>query len=97
MELNEMSTELLGIIISSVMGVVAAAITSHFGNKREREKDRIAEALREQRQELKFQEIDKKLSEHNGYAQKFSDMHDTILKQGEQLRHIEEMIKHGTK
>lgn len=90
-----MSPEIANIISSFAAGIfsVACAVVSVKGiiNKRQAE-DRLADALREQKQELKFQQIEKKLDEHNGYAQKFAELHDIILAQGNDIKWIKEEL-----
>lgn len=86
----------LGVLTTGVVGIITAVITTNSRIKKERQQNRIQEALREQRQELKFDQIDKKLDEHNGYAQKFAEMHDMILNQGNDIKWIKEEL-HGQK
>ena len=86
----------LGILVTGAVGIITAIITTNARIKKERQQNQIQEALREQRQELKFEQIDKKLDEHNGYAQKFTEMHDMILNQGNDIKWIKEEL-HGKK
>lgn len=82
-----------GIIVSGVFGVVTAVITTNARIKKEREQNRLDEALREQRQEIKFNEIDDKLREHNGYAEKFATFGEAIVGFGRDLTWIKEEVK----
>lgn len=84
---------LAGIVISSIAGIITAVITTNSRIKKEREQNRLDEALREQRQEIKFQEIDDKLKEHNGYAEKFADTHDEIIAIGRDVSWIKEEVR----
>ena len=83
---------LIGTVVSSITGIVVAVIASDARIKKEKENDRIATALREQKQELKFEQIDKKLDEHNGYAQKFAETHDSIVALSNDVKWIKEAL-----
>lgn len=82
-----------GIVVSGVFGVITALITTNARIKKEREQNRLDEALREQRQEIKFNEIDEKLREHNGYAEKFATFGEAIIGFGRDLTWIKEEVK----
>lgn len=89
-----------GTLLSGICGVLAAVVTTNGRIKKEREQNRLDEALREQRQEIKFAEIDEKLKEHNGYAEKFTTFSEAIVGFGRDLTWIKEEIKemrHGQK
>ena len=81
-----------GVAFTGVVGVVTAVITTNNRIKKERDQNRIDEALREQKRDLKFDQIDRKLDEHNGYAEKFAEMHDIILQQGNDIKWIKEEL-----
>ena len=83
---------LIGTVVSSVTGIIVAVIASDARIKKEKEADRMEAALREQRQELKFEQIEKKLDEHNGYAQKFSETHDSIIALSNDIKWIKEAM-----
>ena len=91
-EITEAWINLIGVIATGVVGIVSAIITTNSRIKKERIQNKIDDALREQKQDLKFEQIDKKLDEHNGYAQKFSEMHDVILQQGNDIKWIKEEL-----
>ena len=84
--------ELIGIVATGIFGVITAIITTNSRIKKEREQDKIDDALREQRQEMKFAQIDKKLDEHNGYAQKFAETHDAIVALSTDVKWIKEEL-----
>lgn len=88
---------LLGIVVTGIFGVLTALVTTIGVVKKANAERRTEEALREQRQELKFQEIEKKLDEHNGYAQKFGEVHDELIKQGADISWIMQEMKNGKK
>lgn len=91
-EMFEALINLAGIVFTGVVGIVTAVVTTNNRIKKEREQNRVDEALREQKQEMKFEQIDKKLDEHNGYAEKFSEMRDMILSQGNDIKWIKEEL-----
>ena len=88
--------DIIGIAISSISGVVVAVITTNNRIKKDRESERIEQALRDQKQDMKFEQIEKKLDEHNGYAQKFGEVHDAIVAQANDIKWIKEAL-HGKK
>lgn len=83
---------LIGTVASSITAVIVAVIASDTRIKKEKENDRIATALREQKQELKFEQIEKKLDEHNGFAQKFAEAHDSIVSLSNDVKWIKEAL-----
>ena len=67
------------IIVALITGL-CSVLGSYLAIRKKSRDDDIKAAMREQRQEDKFEDIeewmkrvDKKLDEHNGYAQKFAD------------------------
>lgn len=90
--MDPVAATLIGTVVSSITGIVVAVIASDARIKKEKENDRIATALREQKQELKFEQIDKKLDEHNGYAQKFAETHDSIVSLSNDVKWIKEAL-----
>lgn len=71
-----MSEAVIVALVTGICGVVGQYLIS---NKKSREDD-IKDAQREQRQNDRMEVIEKKLDEHNGYAQKFGQIEKDITK-----------------
>lgn len=96
-EVTKAWINIIGVIGSALIGAIGAIVVGYFQHKKEKYERQEAEALREQRQEIKFQEIEAKLEEHNNYAQKFAESHDAIIGLQTDVRWIKEELKNGTK
>lgn len=66
-----------GIVIAIITGLLAV-LGSYMGNvaisRRKAREDAIRDAERETRQAMRLDIIEKKLDEHNGYAEKFGEI-----------------------
>ena len=71
-----MSEAVIVALVTGICGVIGQYLIS---NKKSREDD-IKDAQREQRQNDRMEVIEKKLDEHNGYAQKFGQIEKDITK-----------------
>ena len=83
---------LAGVLGSAFIGAVGAVVVNCYQRRQENAERLKQEALREQRQEIKFQEIEAKLDEHNGYAQKFAETHDAIISLSTDVKWIKEEL-----
>lgn len=88
---------LVGVLGSALIGAIGAIIVSYFQRKRDNAERAKEDALREQRQEIRLQEIEAKLDEHNGYALKFTETHDSIVELSTDVKWIKEELKNGKK
>lgn len=88
---------LIGVLGSAIIGAAAAIVVGLLQSRREKAEREKAEALREQRQEIKLKEIEAKLDEHNGYAQKFAESHDAIIGLQTDMKWLKEEISNGKK
>ena len=88
---------LAGVLGSAFIGAVGAVVVNCYQRKQESAERLRQEALREQRQEIRLQEIEAKLDEHNGYAQKFTETHDSIVELSTDVKWIKEELKNGKK
>lgn len=71
-----MSDTLIGSIIGGIVALAVCLIT----NWSNRKKDAVLQARRDQKLEDKIGEIDRKLEEHNGLADKISVMEKAIVR-----------------
>jgi len=69
-----MNPTVLAALIGSITSIVICLFTSYQQNK----KRRLDEAIRDAKLELKLSNIEKKLDEHNGYADKISSIQQDI-------------------
>ena len=84
-------------IVAALITGILAVIGSYAGNvaiarKKDRE-DAIRDAEREARQAIRLDSIEKKLDEHNGYAEKFGEIQKDIAIVKTKMEHLEETIK----
>lgn len=87
-------------IVVAIIGAVAAIMGAAIGYGKKSKEQAVLDAEREQQQkdfqnEIKswMQRVDKKLDEHNGYAQKFSDMTTAIVGIQKDIEYLKERKK----
>lgn len=86
------------IAVALITGVLAV-LGSYVGNlavstKKARE-DALRDAERETRQAVRLDNIEKKLDEHNGYAEKFGSISQDITAIKKDIEFLKERIKNG--
>ena len=84
--------ELLGILISGIVGIVTAIITTNSRIKKERHEDQLARELREQKQENQLEQITRRLDQHNEYGKKFAECNTSLLKLSKDVEWIKKEI-----
>lgn len=67
--------------------IIVAAITGAFSvfgtwliTRQKAKQDSIDNAVREQRQLMKLEQLEKKVDEHNGYAKRFGEIEKSIVR-----------------
>lgn len=67
------------ILVALITGA-SAVISNVIISQRKSRRDTIENALREQRQTLRLESIEKKVDEHNGYAKRFGEIEKSIVR-----------------
>ena len=66
-------------IICTIITAVAGVVGAYAAVQKGRREDAIKDAQREQRQADRLETIERKLDEHNGYAEKLGDISKSIV------------------
>ena len=77
-------------IIVAIIAAGGSIIGQWIISQNNRRKDEIANAVKETKNEMRLDSIEKKLDEHNGYAEKFGDIAVSLAEIRTQIKHIEE-------
>ena len=80
-------------IITAILALIGSVLGSLTISLRKRRTDEIKEAEREARQAEQMKSIEKKLDEHNGYAEKFAESSVAITALQKDVEYIKEKIK----
>ena len=67
------------IVVALITGA-SAVVSNVVISRRKSRQDAIDNALREQRQTLRLDSIEKKVDEHNGYAKRFGEIEKSIVR-----------------
>lgn len=77
-------------IIVAIIAAGGSIIGQWIISQNNRRKDEIANAVKETKNEMRLDSIEKKLDEHNGYAEKFGDIAVSLAEIRTQIKHIED-------
>lgn len=93
---TEATLQLLGTIITAIAGVVGA----YFAVRKTSQEQEIRNAQREQRQSDRLDRIDEKISNlekkvdiHNGYAEKFGDIANSMTAMSKDIEYLKNRSK----
>lgn len=71
-----MSDSIIVAMVTGAFAVISNVVISRQSSRR----DEINNALREQRQTIRLDRLEKKVDEHNGYAKRFGEIEKSIVR-----------------
>lgn len=77
-------------IVVAIIAAGGSIIGQWMISRNNRRKDEIANAVKDTKNEMRLDSIEKKLDEHNGYAEKFGDIAVSLAEIRTQIKHIED-------
>lgn len=75
-------------IICTIITAVAGVVGAYAAVQKGRREDAIKDAQREQRQADRLETIERKLDEHNGYAEKLGDISKSIVAMQKDIEYL---------
>lgn len=75
-------------IICTIITAVAGVVGAYAAVQKGRREDAIKDAQREQRQADRLETIERKLDEHNGYAEKLGDISKSMVAMQKDIEHL---------
>ena len=71
-----MSDSIVVAMVTGAFAVISNVVIAHQSSRR----DELNNALREQRQTIRLDRLEKKVDEHNGYAKRFGEIEKSIVR-----------------
>lgn len=75
-------------IICTIITAVAGVVGAYAAVQKGRREDAIKDAQREQRQADRLETIERKLDEHNGYAEKLGDISKSMVAMQKDIEYL---------